>query len=649
MKRLIFFACLLAACGETSSNGPGTGVSPDAGGVPDVCGTPGDSMNPEPCALQPDVPGSDVISPVGDVDSFSFEATDGEIINVVVENDVTRSPVTLRASLFAPDGMGVAAGRYTGGPADEQRFVIQFVARTTGSYRLDVSDVGNDDRDDDGTYWVTVSLLPQQDPYEPNDEAMTAAMISVPADPMSTVLEGGRIASQGDQDWFRFSLAEGDLLRIVPTGAGAGAGIRFQWSLFRVEQPDQPLATGLETESGWPEQRRAVGLDAGEYLLRVTPSEAEASDPDAVYTIELSVLDEPDANEVMPNETLATATPLSLGGDARGYIAANSDLDYYSVEISGASEGSPLVLEVELEALRESDRIQYQFELLRPNGDDLCTDQDRCLTRRRFTDGSFTQPSCHDNVSCRTAHPLTQDGTYYVLVHDWQDNGFDGQSEYELRISELDVDSVDTAENFSNDPNDGRVVPLLTSTAAPTLEFDEVRGYVSYVGDEDYFILPLPSDDFNPPQNGDWEWNVEFDVQGPSEVEYSVFVDVPRARSDNLPTSTGGGCPDEPGTPENPAPCNFPNPESPNVDNSESLNLGALAPDPVCNVVFGEPGDRTVFAVRIRDAGSVGADDYDLSPAAQYRLRFRFVGGCRAGGPCDNGQGENATRCTVVP
>ncbi|MEM6370173.1 MAG: hypothetical protein AAF627_05630 [Myxococcota bacterium] len=644
MKRLVILAGFLAACGETSSNGPGTGGTPDAGGVPDVCGSPADPLNNDVCRLVAGTPSSEVISPVGDVDRFSFDASEGEIISIVVENEVTRSPVTLRASLFAPDGMGVAGGRYTGGPADEQRFVIQYVARASGSYALDVSDVGNDDQDDDGTYFVTVTLLPQEDLFEPNDSPATAAPLT-----LDTTIQGGRIASQGDQDWFVFTLQNGAVLRIVPTGAGQAASIRFQWSLFQAEQPDQPLATGIETEGAWPEQRRAIGLEGGEYLLRVTPVEAGESDPTAAYSIALNVLQDPDLNEAAPNESTGTATALSLGDTVQGFVASNSDLDYYSFQVSGSSPGSPVVVEVALEALQESNQIQYQFDILRPNGQDLCTDQDRCLTRRRFTDGSFTQPSCHDNRSCRTAHPLTEDGTYYVLVHDWQDNDFDDGSEYRLSIRELDVDTIDGSENFSNNPNDGRVVPLLTSTTAPTLEFQEVSGFISYVGDEDYFILPLPSDDFNPPQNGDWEWNVEFNVEGPSQVEYSVFVDVPRARSDNLPTSTGGGCPNQPGTMQNPSPCNFPNPEAPNVDNSESLNLGALAPNPDCNVVFGDPGDSTVFAVRVRDAGSVGADDYDLSPAAEYRIRFRFVGGCRAGGPCDDGRGENATRCTVVP
>ncbi|MEM9115417.1 MAG: hypothetical protein AAGD10_17825, partial [Myxococcota bacterium] len=80
MKRLVILAGFLAACGETSSNGPGTGGTPDAGGVPDVCGSPADPLNNDVCRLVAGTPSSEVISPVGDVDRFSFDASEGEII-----------------------------------------------------------------------------------------------------------------------------------------------------------------------------------------------------------------------------------------------------------------------------------------------------------------------------------------------------------------------------------------------------------------------------------------------------------------------------------------------------------------------------------------------------------------------------------------
>jgi hypothetical protein len=642
---------LLVACGSDGGPTGGDAGPMDAGGPEDRC------SREAPCSLTLDVRDQEIIAPVQDVDRFTFDAASGDIVNVLVENPVPRSAVSLRAVLFDPTLSSVATGQNQMAPSQPQRVVIQHVVRTAGTFSVDVSDVGNDDADDRNPYFITVSVLPQEDPFEPNDGPSEAAAISLP-----TTISGGRIASQGDVDWFSFTLADGDVLRILPTGAGQESEIRFRWTVFQAAAPDRPLFSSEErfvlqdpsdVDSGvwiWPEERRAIGLQGGSYLLQVTPVDAGDASLDAVSTIELSVATDPDPNEVSPNETPSTATPLTLGTPVTGFIASTSDADYYAFEVTGASEANPKVMSVALERTGDATlTVQPQFVIERvlnlgqENEDTrelFCNQGNACLARRTLNDGTRPERvvSCHDDQFCRTAHPFRENGTFYVLVRDLQDDEFDIDSSYRLTVDEVDT-SVDAREDFDSSRDRAQMVPLTTSTSAPILVFEEVRGYISYVGDEDWYRFEIPTEGFdgNPDQNGDWEFNIEFDVDGPSEIEYAVRVDLPGGGDNEIDTfvqSNGGRCPREaPSTPEVPDPLNCDN-----AANSHAFNDGPLAPDPSCFLLLRENAGNGVYRVRVRDAankrGTPLGDDFDVSPAAEYRLRLRFQGRCRADSSC---------------
>lgn len=644
---------LLLACGTDDGSQPGgsdAGPSDMTNSAQDVC------SQTAPCDLPVGTSQNEFVFPEGDVDSFSFMAAEGDILDILVQNQVPRSVVSLRATLFGPDGSAVAAGQNGLPPSQPQRFSIQYSTRETGVYRLDVFDVGNDDEDDRNPFTVTVNILPQDDPFEPNDAPEEASPLTLP-----TVVTGGRIASDGDEDWYSFNIADGGVLRIIPSGAGTEATIRFAWALFRADDPDMPLAFSIEGSNGsWPEERRAVGLDGGTYLLQVRRASGDTSNPAAVYTLDLSVESDPDQNEQNPNESLSTATPIALGASVTGFIASNSDLDFYQFDVTGASSGNPKVIAVTLERTGNPDltilpqfRIGRAINLGAPDEefDDLVPcegDNDPCLSLRRFNDGTLTEARCHDTESCRTAHPITQDGTYYVLVQDFQDDAFDLDTSYRLTVEELPVQAADPDEDFSFGRDNARVVPLETSTTAATLIFQQVTGFISYVGDEDWYRFDVPTDGFegNPNQNGDWELSFEFFVDGPSEIEYSVLIDRPRGGDGNLPTTVQSGgmsCPidDVPPSVQRPDPF-----ECDESANQHAIDVGALAePDPECDVVFREDAGDGQYFMRVRDAGFIAGDDYDLRESARYRFRIRFVGTCRgAPGPCADNP-FNADRC----
>lgn len=628
-RALIAALPLFAACGDETRQ-PSDAGPPDAATAPDLCSVE------IPCELEPGVALSpaEFLSPVGDVDRFSVPVTTGQIIDVQVVMSAPRSRVQLRAVLFAPGTppVQVGQGQWNGSPSQAQRFSFQHVAQETGTYFIDVRDVGNDDDDDIRNYVVTATLIDQTDDNEPNDvpAEATALVLGTPAT--------GQIASQGDEDWFEVTVPEDQILQIRPTFPG-DAELDLQWELYAASNPNERLA---ESANIGASQNRAVGEQGGDYLIRVFEPN-DRSSTELAYQLLVTLLAEPDANDVGgPNESLETATDLGFG-TTEGLIASTSDFDYYAVDVSGASEADPVILRVDLEWLGGPPAdVQLQFSLLDEAGELYCPGGgDGCLALRRFNDGSFTEVRCHDNQSCRHAVPVTRNGRYYVLVQDFQDNAFAEDARYRITVDELQL-PADDDENFSLAP---RPVAMTTSTTALTIEFAWVEGYISYVGDVDTYVMRFPVEPFAPGQNGDWEWSVDFLVDGPSEVEYSAVIDAPdRQNSGNVGRNPIPDCGDVAPGPGNLDPCN-----APPSQNFHDFQRGALSPMCVgsddascCQVIFRQSAaDDGQWLFQVRDASTVersgggpAGDDFDVGPEAKYRFRLRARAGCQVPGPC---------------
>src|SRR5688572_31559730 len=103
MMRSATLLSLLVAVNLACPDADDDGVPFDAG--PTDTGEAADGCSGEvPCPLTPDVRGSDQIAPIGDLDAWTFDvATAGKVLNVLVENDATISPIDLEVVLFDPD------------------------------------------------------------------------------------------------------------------------------------------------------------------------------------------------------------------------------------------------------------------------------------------------------------------------------------------------------------------------------------------------------------------------------------------------------------------------------------------------------------------------------------------------------------------
>ena len=600
MRLLRVLPLLIVACSENASDVSFDAGPADAGGVPDLCG---EMM---PCPLQLATPSTEYIFPRGDSDTFTFEvASVGQVINLVVQNDAEFSPVALEVVLFDPTGNAVENAR---GNEGRQRIELQRIATMVGEHRVVVRDVANDGEDERNPYQVRVDLLSQTDDNEENNDAATATPLPV------GMVGSGVIGSQGDEDWFRFTVPSNQLIRISVTAAG-DSPVTLTWTLYDPTGVT-PIASATESTSTWREQVRAVGSMGGDYLIAIRDDDGSQADLDRVYTLQVDLLPEPDMiDRAAPNETVDTATMLTSGQQVEGFVASLADLDYYAINVTGASANNPRLLLVSAE-MADVSPVDLSFLVFTPDPQNpeflvpVCEDRDgdACRALRVQADGTVRP------ARLATAHPIFENGTYYILVRDFQDNDADQATRYTLTASV--EDEPDASEDFLLDGRDGaRVVPTTTPTTGLVIQFAEVQGYISHANDQDWYRFDIPGPvDPSEGQNGDWRIQLELEFPGPTPVELESGFFGAR----NSYGAFGKAC--RPRDLENPIPdddlCQFPDAEN-------AINEVYGEATGGCFVVFQERTSQGPHYFRLRD---LRQDDFDLG--ARYRFRVTITARC---------------------
>jgi len=321
------------------------------------------------------IPAQAYICPAGDEDSFVFEPSGEEILQLTIRMDQPGSaPLTLTYGIWSGEDLVATApvGAYAqpGAPLEVLHKAPE------GPVRIEVRELGDDGWDDRNPYTVQLAALPERDDHEPNDiqAAATAANPTL----------RGRLSYLGDQDWYAIDAEPGDVLAVAlsadATAIRPTVAIHDQAGLV-LWSGELPDALGVTSIS------RSVPVPEGGVWARVFDPTGYQANPNVEYTLVLAPGADADVYE--PNNVPAVAADLGVRScgpewsavataDAR--IGSSGDVDWYRLALDQCDGG---LFEAQLqftspEAMAPG--LEGEIRMLRPVDGATCTvDQDCAL------------------------------------------------------------------------------------------------------------------------------------------------------------------------------------------------------------------------------------------------------------------------------
>jgi hypothetical protein len=171
-----------------------------------------DTNEPNDSVKGASAPGSPAyIACAGDVDNYKLQVTQtGKLLQVALSTaDIT--PVDLRYTIYDPSGKQIAQKSAADGGKAATKLEAVHAAPTKGTYIIAVDDLGGDDSDTKRSYTLSAKLIDDPDPNElttRNDTAGAATKLGSFSctDPPKTIKLTGAIASFADVDWYRLDV-----------------------------------------------------------------------------------------------------------------------------------------------------------------------------------------------------------------------------------------------------------------------------------------------------------------------------------------------------------------------------------------------------------------------------------------------------------
>ena len=160
---------------------------------------------------------------------------------------------------------------------------------------------------------------------EPNDSMVTATVMAFGG------VYSGQIAAEDDQDYFELTVAEAG---VVSVSFEAGPEL-LHAEMFRVEliAPDGTILDGLGSDEGVPQELVALVSDATVYVKVSGGSYSRIRLSDERYQITATFAAGGAPVETEPNDSMVTATPITVGGEYTGRISTYVDMDYFVVDV----------------------------------------------------------------------------------------------------------------------------------------------------------------------------------------------------------------------------------------------------------------------------------------------------------------------------
>ncbi len=364
-------ALLLAAVALTACPKPPDPEEPDAGAPPpDVCNTVADALGDPQCELTLGTMHQGFVHPPGDdlkpdQDWYSFRvpanADARTLIHLRGGYAAPNTAVNLSLNLLREDGQlslarksdrhGQAAPR----PVD---IVVPFREANARLLVLVTDDPVNPSRpnfDLRSPYQLTAEVVQDPDANEPNDQTPTTiALASQNGALVGT--QTGWLSVTDDEDLFEFDVTGNKVLYLRVSAPQVSPAPAFRLRYELLEPSGKTFAedvTNNEFAAVNLATARRVNTQ-GKWRLKIHGhTGADSSEPvpgnlDLQYTVQVSLFDEADPNELTSNnDSLESATALSLGAPGQtasktGRIGSVADPDWYAVTL--APSNAPTVL-----------------------------------------------------------------------------------------------------------------------------------------------------------------------------------------------------------------------------------------------------------------------------------------------------------------
>jgi len=501
---------------------------------------------------------SGYICPRGDTDHYWFTVDqDRSIVSVSLKNNTSFSPVDLCYDLYRQGSNTRLGGQCDAEGMDGVTDLEgTFYLETAGTYFIEVHDQNDDEEDPRSlnAYQLSIGLVQDPDPYEPNDSADAAKDIGSQA---------GFLSYLGDQDWFRVQVNSANQMMILDLQAQDRTPVDLRYDVF---MPDgvTPVNAG-QVEDG---QHQVAALHdvlaleaAGTYYVRVTDAYSDDADIEIGYTLSVSVRDNPDSRDRGPsNDSWQDATVLQSGQTINdGYLATRADEDWYVITSPGTSDTNPALIEVEIE-FPGSSPIIPSVDLIVADPNTPCSPGDACDylvwtcggcdMNAQCLDAQCPSHSCDKSLGkCVAANDCYDGGSYHgcgirSLIMQGPSFGVGGSSKhlktvapmygerYYLRVADygarhLDPDNAyrftvtvipepdshesptpnglylpyitGDQEEQTRDWNKGLATEITCSDNGSEIVCGPITGYISFRGDQDWYVLKLEGHNYTVP------------------------------------------------------------------------------------------------------------------------------------------------------
>jgi len=239
---------------------------------------------------------------------------------------------------------------------------------------------------------------------EPNDDLGTGTLVELPAGGAGQVLYYGFLDHRRDVDIYRI-----EVKAPMSLGALLTPPLEADYA-FDLRGPGDTALSAKRAKAGQNEVMRGVGLTPGTWRLLVRRQRGKAN-AKAMYALTLDFADGT-LSESEPNNTVVgRLKPLQPGKALKGWIYPAGDRDFWTVDLSKATEGRIATFKV-----KAPPGLVLEAGLYKDDGSVIT------LKKRLAAEATFT-------------HYL-QPGVYRVQMWAQDKNGAEAQTPYELTLLE---------------------------------------------------------------------------------------------------------------------------------------------------------------------------------------------------------------------